>query len=226
MRRIEPQPDRSREIRSSNPPSHEWRLAGGLAGGGLVYEHRDGARAYLHMDQGDVTLAGWDPAGETALPDREALETIAARDLRALQASERAEDQALLIVSGVSLYSVVRNHGGRKRRWTDNELGTFASEFVERGASWSSEHERWAQERWNLGQRRALEIMRKAEAAGVVAVTKRGGSRSPNVYWLTGRSPDARPPQVRADWHRAQWIGLNRKRRELEANWQAVRAGT
>jgi hypothetical protein len=128
-------------------------------------------------------------------------------------------------VSGIGRYTVVRNHRGRKRRWDDAQLERFAAEFITRGASWTDEHEGWARDSWELGPRRALEIMREAETAGIVEIEKRGGPRSPNVYLLRGQQPRTRTAQGAADWHRGRWMVLNRKRHELEANWQSALAG-
>jgi hypothetical protein len=213
---IEPQRERRREIAQSNPPP--WRLAGGMLNGGFTFEHRDGSRVHYHSENGDLVLVAWDSAGETKLPDREDLEAVAHHELSALQESKRPEDQALLILSGVGRYSVVRNHRGRRRRWTDEERARFAREFVGLGERWTDAHERWARQSWDLSWRQALDVMRQAEACGVVMITKSAGRNSPNVYRLTGFEPTPPDARARADWHRTSWLELERKRRELEGS--------
>jgi hypothetical protein len=92
----------------------------------------------------------------------------------------------------------------------------FAREFMEVGERWSAEHERWARARWSLSRRQALEVMRLAQSAGIVAIEKSAGPRSPNLYRLTELEAAPQDARARADWHCRSWLELERKRRELE----------
>jgi hypothetical protein len=118
--------------------------------------------------------------------------------------------------SGIGRYSTMRNHRGRRGRWTDQTLSALTREFVEQGERWSPEHERWAKEGWNLQRRQALEVMFRAQSAGIVAIEKSACRRSPNVYRLTALKPAPQDARARADWHRRSWLELDLKRRELE----------
>jgi hypothetical protein len=100
----------------------EWTLSGGLAGGGLIYTHQNGARAHVHVnDDGDLDVATWDPSSgdERVFPDREALEMIVDADIRRLRESGRNEDRAMLLVSGVGDFAAVRSYRGRNKIGTD-----------------------------------------------------------------------------------------------------------
>lgn len=198
----------------------EWTFSGGLVGGGWVYEHESGARAYIHVnDDGDLDVATWDPVSgdERAFPDREALEMIIDTDIRRMRESGRGEDQAMLAISGIGHFASVRSYRGRRRKWDRARLACFVDDVVEKGMP-------WALEQWDLGSRRGLDVMRMAEEAGLARIEKTGGERSPNIYFPGDDGiGSGDTPHVRGDWHRRSWFGMERKRRELQSNWERQR---
>jgi hypothetical protein len=169
---------------------------------------------HLHDEgEGFLEVATWEPTHELALPDRVALAEIVNADVERLAATPSG--QAMLMVAGVSEMAAMRSQLGRPRLWTDHELFALAREFMEYGDHWTSHHERWARKR-RLEARHVLKLMRRAEAAGLVTISKRGGPRSANVYALTGRDPEQVDAKTRAEWHRKSWRALERMRRELD----------
>jgi hypothetical protein len=191
-----------------------WQLVRGLSRGGLVYQHRNGAVAHLHDDgEGFLEMVTWEPTNEPVLPDRAALDETVNADIE--QMARTASGRAMLMLAGVSELAAVRSARGRPRLWSDHELLALAREFLAHGDRWTSDHERWARER-GLEPRHVRNLMHRAEAAGLVTIHKSHGSRSANVYALTGLEPEEVDAKVRAEWHRASWLKLERKRRALE----------
>jgi hypothetical protein len=187
------------------PVMPEWTLRGGLVGGGLVYEHRDGARAYVHLnDDGDLDVAAWDPGsgGERTFPNREALDTIIDMDLKRMREGDRDYEKAMLLLSGVGDVASVRSYRGRGKKWTPALLARFAKDVVDQGLPSAAAS-------WGVKQRQGLAIMRAAEREGLVRIEKSGGERSRNVYSMNDEDAGhSSTPQERADWHRRRWFAL------------------
>ncbi len=181
----------------------EWTLRGGLVRGGFVYEHRNGARAYVHLgDDGDLDLATWDPGsgGERRFPDRDALETIVGMDIERMRGSDRGEDKAMLLLSGIGDFASVRSYRGRGKKWIPAMLACFAADVVSQGLP-------VAAAQWGVKDRQGLALMRMAENDGLVRIEKAGGNRSANIYVL--EDVDELPTeQERGDWHRRRWFDL------------------
>lgn len=198
----------------------EWSLSGGIFGGGWVYEHERGARAFVHVnDDGDLDVATWDPVSgdERAFPHREALEEIVHMDVERMRQSGSGEDHAMLALCGIGDFASVRSYRGRKKRWDRVTLACFVNDVVEHGMP-------WATKQWGLKKRQGLAVMRMAEDAGLGRIEKTGGERSPNIY---SRCDDGivsgDTAHARGDWHRRSWFVMERKRRELQSNWERQR---
>jgi hypothetical protein len=58
--------------------------------------------------------------------------------------------------------------------------------------------------------------MRRAEAAGLVTISKTRGATSANIYALTGLEPEPVDAKAGAEWHLNSWRELERRREALE----------
>ncbi len=227
---IEPEHDRRQkcrpQIRQPSIDSREWEWVAGLVRGGWVYEHRDGARAYLHAnDDGELEVATWDPVNDRHFPDLEALQTIAAEDLRSLRESDHPDAEAWFLLSGIPRNAALKSHRGRKRNVTSDQLPRFADEFLRIGDRWSAEHEKWACSQWNLGRRQVLEVLRRAEERGLLLIAKSGGVNRYARPTDTSPAEEAPSSPERAEWHRrslrrmeAARANLNRAHGHSEAD--------
>ena len=191
-----------------------WQLVRGLFRGGFVYQHRNGAVVHVHDDgEGFLEVATWEPTDELALPDRGALDEVVSADVERMAAT--SSGRAMLMVVGVSELAAVRPSRGRPRRWPDHELLALAREFLEHGHRWTSDHARWARKH-GLERRHVRKLMRRAEAAGLITITKSRDPCGANVYALTGLEPEPVDAKAHADWHRRSWLALEQKRKELD----------
>jgi hypothetical protein len=195
-----------------------WRFIGGLSRGVLVYERRDPpVRAYVVQEPDGLRIAGFDGG---AAPDRLALEAAVTRDLeygfRQMMVGDRKRGDAtrfsdLLALFGINPMTVIKTNRGSKPKLDDAELRAFASGYIGAGDT------------KGRGRRQTLEVMRQAEEAGHVQVTRSNGR--PNEYRLMPVTTTPVAPAASGDRERSTWFGLRRFAAQLDANWRRDVAG-
>jgi hypothetical protein len=191
----------------------EWRFIGGMFDGVLVYEQRDPpVRAYVVQEPDGLRVAGFD--GDAA-PARLALEEAVTRDLgygfSQMMVGDRDSGNAasiseLLPFLGINPMTAIKTNRGSKPKLDDAELRAFAADYI---ASGDTKGRR---------RRRTLDVMRQAERAGHVEVTRCKGR--PNAYRLMPETKMPEAPAVSGDRERSAWFGLRRFAAQLDANWR------